>query len=267
MAHLHRSYDRPDTVAGSTTEPYPVNRTEAGDTYVTDEEAWLARSRVVLTPLAAPSILGLFGFFAATIAVGTNIAGWWGGSTSGLTLFPFALVLGGLAQFLAGMWSYRARDGLATAMHGTWGSFWMAWGVLQLLYATGVETAVPLGTTDRAFAWWFIPLCAITASGALTAMTQNLGLFAVLAALAGGCGIFAAGLYSGNLTVDHVAGWFFIVSAAVAWYVATAMMMLGTTGRTVLPIGEYSKAANVPMGRPRHPLEYTLGEPGVRAGQ
>jgi hypothetical protein len=225
------------------------------------------RSRIVLSPIAAPSILGLFGFFAATVAVGSNIAGWWGTDLSSLTLFPFALVFGGIAQLLAGMWSYKARDGLATAIHGAWGSFWIGYGILQLLYATGVETAVPLGSSDPAFAMWFVPLCAITITGALASLAESLGLFTVLAALAGGAGIFAAGLFAGNITVEHVAGWFFVVSAAAAWYVGSAMMLVSASGRTILPLGQFSKAANVPLQKPVRPIEFAMGDPGVKVGQ
>jgi uncharacterized protein len=40
-------------------------------------EAWTERSRIVLTPVAAPSILGLFGFAGATFMVASLLAGWW----------------------------------------------------------------------------------------------------------------------------------------------------------------------------------------------
>jgi len=33
---------------------------------------------------------------------------------------------------MAGMWAYRARDAVATAMHGMWGSFWIAYGILNV---------------------------------------------------------------------------------------------------------------------------------------
>src|SRR5881398_1460386 len=95
-------------------------------------------TRVFLQPIAAPSILGLAGFAGATFIVASNLAGWWGTPHSGLVLAPFAAMFGGLAQFLAGMWAYRARDAVATAMHGTWGAFWLAYGILQLLLATHV---------------------------------------------------------------------------------------------------------------------------------
>src|SRR6059058_3217057 len=103
-----------------------------------DGEPWegeFARPRVVLQPIAAPSILGLAGFAGATFVVASNLAGWWGTPTSGLTLAPFAAMFGGLAQFLAGMWAYRARDAVATLAHGTWGAFWLAYGILNILVA------------------------------------------------------------------------------------------------------------------------------------
>lgn len=89
----------------------------------------------------------------------------------------------------------------------------------------------------------------------------------MLGALAGGAGILAAGLWAGSLTVDHVAGWFLVVAAAAAWYTASAMLLAATSGRTILPLGKYSKAANVPLRQPFAPIEYPLGQPGVRVGQ
>src|ERR671937_637748 len=96
-----------------------------------------AATRVFLQPIAAPSILGLFGFAGATFIVASNLAGWWGTPKSALALAPGAAMFTSLAQFLAGMWAYRARDAIATAMHGTWGAFWLAYGILNVLVAGG----------------------------------------------------------------------------------------------------------------------------------
>src|SRR5881392_1280293 len=118
-------------------------RASTGVALNADTDGWygdFARPRVVLQPIAAPSVLGLFGFAGATFVVAANMAGWWGTPTSGLALAPFAAMFGGLAQFLAGMWAYRARDAIATAMHGMWGAFWLAYGVLFTLAAFHVVT-------------------------------------------------------------------------------------------------------------------------------
>ena len=57
----------------------------------------------MLTPVAAPSILGLFGLAGATFMVASLLAGWWGTPIDSVVIAPFALFFGGLAQFLAGM--------------------------------------------------------------------------------------------------------------------------------------------------------------------
>jgi succinate-acetate transporter protein len=237
-----------------------------GDTRHLDHREWVDHTRVFLQPIAAPSVLGLFGFAGATFMVAANMAGWYGTTKSGLYLFPFAAMFGGLAQFLAGMWAFRARDALATAMHGMWGSFWIAYGLLQLLGATGTLTLPTAGTFPE-LGYWFLVLAVITGFGALAALGENLGITAVLVPLCVGS-VFAALHYLlGGTGWEQAAGWVLVASSFIAAYVAAAMMIAATWGRTVLPLGDLRKSANVPGGRPIRTLEYELGEPGVRQGQ
>jgi uncharacterized protein len=224
-----------------------------------------ARMRVMLQPIAAPSILGLFGFSGATFMVAAHLAGWYGNSNSGQYLFPFAAMFGGVAQFLAGMWAYRARDGIATAMHGTWGSFWLGYGVLNLLAATGALT-LPTGTFAE-LGFWFLVLAAITAAGAIAALFESLGLVAVLAPLAAGSALAAVHYLTGSGGWDTAAGWLLLASSWIAFYVAFAMMLEGAAGKVILPLGKPMMAANTPGSRVTHPVEWALGEPGVRQGQ
>jgi succinate-acetate transporter protein len=219
----------------------------------------------LLQPIAAPSILGLYGFAAATFMVAAYLAGWYGDTKTPTFLFPFAATFGGLAQFAAGMWAYRARDGLATAMHGMWGAFWIAFGILFLLVATG-DLTVPSGKFVE-LGFWFLTLAAITAAGAVASAAENLGLTAVLTTLAVGAGLLAVGYLTGVEGWLHTGGWVLIVSSVCAWYVASALMLKSTFGRVVLPLGEPRKAANVPGSRVTEPIEYEFGEPGVKQGQ
>ena len=230
------------------------------------QDIWAERSRVVLTPVAAPSILGLYGFFAATLLVGSHLAGWWGSPSAPVLVFPYAVMLGGVAQFAAGLWAYRARDALATAMHGIWGAFWLAFGLYNLLVATGAMPSVT-SPKDVPFGFWFIPLAAITTMGALAALATSVGLFAVLAPLAAGTVFAAVGYIGGISWTLTVAGWLFVISAGFAWYMASAMMLEESFGRTVLPTGKYRTDANVPGRSTSRPVEYEGGMPGARAGQ
>ncbi len=218
-----------------------------------------ARARILLQPIAYPSILGLFGFAGATFVVAANLAGWYGNATTPDYLFPFAAFFGGLAQFLAGMWSFRARDGLATAMHGMWGSFWMAYGVLNLLFVLGRLTP-PTGAF-AALGFWFIALAWITWMGAIAATGVSWSLVSVLGFLAAGSTVMAIGQLTGVSSVTMVAGYLFIISAILAWYTASALMINSVFERTVLPLGLARRA------RQASRLEVGLGEPGVAHGQ
>src|SRR5581483_8411500 len=205
-------------------------------------------TRVFLQPIAAPSILGLYGFAGATFIVAAQMAGWYGGANSALYLAPFAAVFGGVAQFLAGMWAYRARDAVATAMHGMWGSFWIAYGILNLLFAT--KTLVEPKPVFSELGFWFIALAEITLMGTLGAMVEgNFGVTLVLGTLTAGSAFAAVHFLTGEHGWQILAGWVFVISAILAWYVASAMMLASSAGRVILPLGKSEMAKNMP-GKP-----------------
>jgi uncharacterized protein len=218
-------------------------------------------ARVYLQPIAAPSILGLYGFAGATFIVAAHIAGWYGAGQAQTLwyLFPFAAMFGGVAQFTAGMWAYKARDALATAMHGMWGAFWLGFGILNLLLANGTLQDTPLFHVS--FGYWFIALGFITLMGAIAATAENLALAAVLHSLWIASGLLAIGEMLPSEGWRVVAGWVFLLSALCAWYTASALMFEGVFGRAVLPVGMTKKAQQEPA------IALGEGEPGVAKGQ
>lgn len=224
-------------------------------------------TRVFLQPIAAPSILGLAGFAGATFIVASNLAGWWGTPRSPLALAPFAAMFGGLAQFLAGMWAYKARDAIATLAHGTWGSFWLAYLILNVLVGTHVVTEPTPWYHNPEVGFWFFALAITTAIAAVAALTESVGLFAVLSTLATGSGILAGAYIYGSHGWAQVAGWVFVVSAGFAWYMVAAMLLTSVTGRTILPTFKYTRAASVPGRRTTEPVELEWSEPGLKMGQ
>lgn len=216
-------------------------------------------AQIYLQPLAAPSILGLYGFAGATFMVAAHMAHWFGGARTDLYLAPFAAMFGGLAQFSAGMWSFKARDGVATAMHGTWGSFWMGYGLLQLAFLKGALSQ-PTGAFP-ALGYWFIVLAAITWMGMWAAAAESRVIAAVLGFLAAGSTVGAVSELLGNDGGRIAAGYLFIISALLAWYAATALMLEGAYKRPVLGLGKTERARQEPT------LVPGTGEPGVIRGQ
>ena len=74
---------------------------------------------IFLQPIAPPAALGLAGFAGSTFITSSWIANWWGGPDSPLVFFPFVGIFGGLAQFIAGIYGFAARDTLVTVMYIT----------------------------------------------------------------------------------------------------------------------------------------------------
>jgi succinate-acetate transporter protein len=235
-----------------------------------DDATWedgFARPRVVLQPIASPSILGLAGFAGATFIVASNTAGWWGTPESAQALAPFAAMFGGLAQFLAGMWAYRARDAVATLAHGTWGAFWLAYGILNILLATHTLTAPTPWYHDPALGFWFFALAITTGIATLGALAESIGIVAVLGTLTVGSALLAGGLVYGSHGWVQAAGWVLVVSAGLAWYMVAAMLLAATAGRVVLPLFKNTRTANVPGRSPTKPIQLEWAEPGVKMGQ
>lgn len=169
---------------------------------------------------------------------------------------------------MAALWSYRARDTLATGIHGIWGAFWLAYGVLQLLTALHVVAAPAHFAAVPALAYWFYPLAAVTLVGALASLAESLGITTVLLLLVGvGSALLGVFYTVGGSTWGHIGGYVTMASAFAAFYTASAMMLANSWGRTVLPLGKYSRDANVPGGRPIHTIQFAAGEPGIKHGQ
>jgi uncharacterized protein len=220
---------------------------------------WREHTTVSLVPVAAPSILGFFGFSVATFMVAANLAGWYGNATvTPLVLAPFAFTFGGVAQLLAAMWSYRARDGLATGVHGAWGAFWIAYGIYVLLVGQGVAPSVALDADARvAFGYWFIGLAAVTWTGFAAALADNITTALVLLTLAAGSTLLAIAWTVGVPILVTIGAVVLVVSAIVAWYAATALTLAAVLRRVVLPLGR--------LGAPNR-IEYPAGEPGITIG-
>lgn len=237
----------------------------------TEDEPWadgFARPRVFLQPIAAPSALGLGGFSVATLMVALIQAGWLGSWTDMPVVAIFCLTFGGIAQFTAGMWSYKARDIVATVAHGMWGSFWIAFGILNLLILAHVLPPAP-HHADYALGLWFLGLAYMTLIPAIASLFHHLGVAAVLWTLATGSALTSVGWFLGGIGNSWLAvgGILYVISAGLAAYVVLTMCLTAITKRAILPSGELTKAANIPGRKPLRAIELDWAEPGVKMGQ
>jgi succinate-acetate transporter protein len=140
------------------------------------------------------------------------------------------------------------------------GLFWIAYGLVWILIGAGVYPSPAQSGFEVGFGYWFAMLAAVTFSGALAAMRENLALSSVFHTLWIGAGCLAVGLMTLTPVWEVIGGYVLLLSALLAWYTATALMFRGV-GAPILPVGETGKA----KGRPE--IDVGAGEPGVQHGQ
>ena len=80
------------------------------------------RQTAVAPAIANPAALGLGGFALTTFVLSTHNAG----LAPDLTWVGLAFFYGGLAQFAAGMWEFRAGNTFGATAFSTYGAFWLA---------------------------------------------------------------------------------------------------------------------------------------------
>ncbi len=212
---------------------------------------------------AAP--LGLLGFATGTFTLSAIATGLFSPSTIPYAV-PVVLIFAGLAQFIAGMWSFRRGDTLAATAFGSFGAFNVTFSIYELLIRpatiAGTPAAAPIvGIWIACFSYISLMLFA-------GALRRSAMLSLVLLALAATYGFLAADIFVGGGTIlMNIAGWCGIVSSILAFYCATAMVINSESQAPVLPLGSTHpvvREARSSMGGARVIHQTTVREDVVR---
>lgn len=194
-----------------------------------------ARSMAII---ADPQPLGLAGFAAATWTISTVVAGWHA-HTALADAAPVAIFFGGIAQFLAGMWSFRRGSTLAATAFSTFGAFNVAFGVLLLAMNAKLIPLADGGTSPGYVAGWFIITFGVIAGYlAIAALAENWVLVAILVTLCltyifDGLGTMIVGP---NNWATYIGGYCGIVSSLLAFYLSAAIVINASFKREVVPM-------------------------------
>jgi succinate-acetate transporter protein len=189
--------------------------------------------RPAVQAVADPAPLGLAAFAMTTFALSvSNAKIWVPGADAALGL---ALVYGGFAQLLAGMWEFARKNTFGATAFTSFGSFWITYYVLVKFILPGVVKATPLdapvvvgvfllGWTIFT-AYMIIP--SLRVSGAVVVVFVLLTVTFVLLTI---------GAFQGQATANKIGGWTGIATAAAAWYASLAGVTNETFKKTVLPV-------------------------------
>jgi len=214
------------------------------------------RVTISLRPIGAPTALGFFGLAAATFVLSGLQLSWipvTDGRNVAYVLVGFAFV----AQMVASVFSFLARDGAAGTAMGVLALSWLVVGLVLL--------TAPPGSTSDALGMF---LLFTAAAMALTGLTTALGKLVPAAVFVTASVRFAlVAIY--ELTMDgawkDAAGVVGLVLFALAMYAAWAVQFEDALGKSVLPLGRHRKGKRAVTGSLLEQFKELSTEPGVRA--
>lgn len=192
-------------------------------------------TRVVETPpIADPAGLGLAAFALTTFLLSAVNAGWVPDSVAWV---GYAFAYGGLVQLLAGMWEFRNRNVFGAVAFSTYGGFWIGLAYYDQFVEAGqiaahgeAQAGTDVGIILLAFAIFntYMLFGSTQVNKAVFGVFLTLEITEILLFLAefsGSDGLTIAGGYAG------------VITALVAWYTSSAVVINGTAGHAVLPVG------------------------------
>src|SRR6201986_5143121 len=179
---------------------------------------------------ANPAPLGLAGFAATTFMLSMINSD----LVSHLALsgvLSMALVYGGIAQLIAGIWEFRTGNTFGAVAFCSYGAFWISYWAFVTFFAADVPPE-HVGATVALFdiswgiftAYMFIASLRTTAAVALVFLLLTIPFF-----------LLGIGEANESKGLVEVGGWAGLLTAEAAWYASFAAVLNSTFGRVVLP--------------------------------
>jgi succinate-acetate transporter protein len=153
-------------------------------------------------------------------------------------VFGLALMYGGIAQILAGMWEFRSGNTFGATAFTSYGAFWLSFWAYVQFYAADVAKADAAG---KAVGLYLIAWGIFSAYMFIASLRTNKALAIVFALLVATFFLLGIGDARGNADISKIGGYLGIITALGAWYCSFAGVISSTFGRSVLPVGPFKK--------------------------
>ncbi|MHA6615959.1 acetate uptake transporter [Pseudonocardia sp. DLS-67] len=186
-------------------------------------------TRVEPTPVADPAGLGLAAFALTTFLLSAVNAGW----TEASAWVAFAAAYGGLVQLLAGMWEFRNRNVFGAVAFSTYGGFWLG----MAFFAQLIEPTLGPGQASVNVGWILVAFAIFNTYMLVWSTQVNTAVFLVFLTLEITEIVLAVAEFTGVGVLTVIGGYLGVLTALVAWYASAAIVIKGTAGWVVLPLG------------------------------
>ena len=178
--------------------------------------------------IAEPAALGLLGLAVAALVIGAGYLGLTSGSNS--LMIPWVLMFGGTAQLIACFMDFKRNNIFGATVFGTYAMTMYAIALTLFISIFGGEEFVIAHYGYGLIAILFFSLIATVAS-----LMTNKVLFAILIAVDLAVISLIPHYLSG--TSAYPAGIFLMLTSALSFYAAAAVLINTMAGKTVIPLG------------------------------
>ena len=186
---------------------------------------------------ANPAPLGLAGFAATTFMlsmINSDLVS----HTALSGVLSMALVYGGIAQLIAGIWEFRTGNTFGAVAFCSYGAFWISFYFLVTVALKGVplkeiHSVVGLYLWTWAIFTGLMLIASLRTTGAIVVVLLLLLITFIFLAI--GNSALAGTLSTQNSTIK-IGGYLGLVTAIAAWYTAIAAVLASTFGRELLPV-------------------------------
>jgi succinate-acetate transporter protein len=180
--------------------------------------------------VADPAPLGLGAFAMTTFALSiSNTKVWGAGVDAALAL---ALVYGGAAQLLAGMWEFVRKNTFGALAFTSFGAFWISYYVLSRSILPTIKSPADVSVAVGVFLLgWTI----FTAYMTIASFRVSGAVVAVFVLLTATFVLLTIGAFNNSVNVTKAGGWVGIGTAAAAWYASFAGVVNDTFKRSLVP--------------------------------
>ena len=184
----------------------------------------LLQQSTLIAPAASPNPgpLGLCGFALTTFMLSAANAGLFTGAQ--IVIGP-ALFYGGLAQLLAGMWEFKVGNTFGATAFSSYGAFWLA---------VGASLQLNLIPSDQAFGVFLLGWTIFTALMFVATLRTNAATIALFGALLVTFVLLTFAKFGGQ--TERIGGYFGLLTAGIAWYVALAGLLSSMPSAFTLPV-------------------------------
>ena len=134
---------------------------------------------------------------------------------NGSIAIALAFFYGGIAQFAAGMWSFKAENNFAGVAFSSYGAFWLSFGLMEVMTASGLFEFTSKEIAAMLIAWgiftfyMWIPSLKIGKALSLVFLTLWLTFFSL-------------GFAEWFDFTSKIGGGIGLICAILAWYVSAA---------------------------------------------